>query len=112
MTQARAKVHQIKTQLRNFRKENNPVNEYLLTTKALVNALASIGYLVPIQDHMNAIFDGLTEEYAALAMLVSTRADPISIPALESLLLTQEARLEALSKSTISDTMSSNCDTQ
>ena len=84
------------------------MNEYLLRIKAIVDALSSIGYSILVQDHLDAIFDGFPEEYNAFVISVNTRLDPYTIPKIESLLLAHESRIEALSKSTLSDMMSSN----
>ena len=42
------------------------MNEYLLRIQAIVDALSSIGYSIPVPDHLDAIFDGLLRSIVLL----------------------------------------------
>ena len=74
-----------------LKKENVPMVVYLLRIKAIVDALTSISYSIPTQDHLDAIFDGLHEEYNAFVICINTRLEPFTMPEIEFLLLAHEA---------------------
>lgn len=44
-------------------------------------------------EHIEFIFDGLTEEYDPFIMSINTRLDPYSVSEVESLLIAQEVRM-------------------
>ena len=68
--------------------------DYLLKIKNCVDKLASVGHIMSVNDHIEAIFNRLTNEYDAFVVFVSSRTDSYFIQEIESLLLAQEARIE------------------
>lgn len=64
--------------------------EYLLRIKAIVDALISIGNRVTQSEHIEAIFDGLTEDYVPFIMSINTRLEPYLVSEVESLLIAHE----------------------
>lgn len=58
-----AKVRQFKTQLRTLKKGSLPMNEYLLKMKKLIDCMFSIGSPSTSTDHIEAILEGLPQEY-------------------------------------------------
>lgn len=52
------------------------MNEYLLRIKAIVDSLISIGDKITQAEHIEAIFDGLSEDYDPFFMSINTRLDP------------------------------------
>ena len=89
--QNRAKVSQFRTQLRRTKLTGN-LNDYLLKIKHIVDSLASIGHSLSTQDHIEAIFNGLTRDYSVFVTSLSTRKDEYSVAEVESLLMAQEVR--------------------
>nr|KYP35620.1 hypothetical protein KK1_043331 [Cajanus cajan] len=61
-SQMRARVKQLKIQLRNIKKTGS-IAEYLVQVKQIVETLAAIGAPLSVEDHIDAIFDGLDEDY-------------------------------------------------
>lgn len=96
--QNRAKVSQFKLILQNTKKGSLTINEYLLKVKNVIDKLASAGHQLTYTDHIEAIFNGLPEEYDTFVISVSSRAEIYSVEEIESLLLAQEARIEKHSK--------------
>nr|KYP47251.1 Retrovirus-related Pol polyprotein from transposon TNT 1-94 [Cajanus cajan] len=92
-SQTKARVKQIKIQLRNVCK-TGPMSHYLLQIKQLTETLAAIGSPVSLEEHIDFIFDGLPEEYDPLETSCLTRSEPYTVPEIEALLLHQEERLE------------------
>ncbi|KAF7805093.1 Retrovirus-related Pol polyprotein from transposon TNT 1-94 [Senna tora] len=97
-SQTRAKVRQFKAQLRNLKKGTSSANEYLLKIKKLVDALFSVGSPVSEADHIEAILEGLSEEYNSFVVSVTSRSDPYTVDEIESLLVAQEERLDKFKK--------------
>ena len=89
----RAKIGQYKTMLRNTKMTSN-IDDYLLQIKKIVDTLASIGYTLTPQDHIESIFNGLSKDYDVFITSVNTRTDPYSVAEIEALLLSQSVRIE------------------
>lgn len=93
-SQTRAKIKQFKTQLRSTKKGSLKMYDYLLKIKSIVDSLASVGSPVPINDYIEAIFYRLPDEYEFVITTVLSKFESYSIDEIESLLLSQENRLE------------------
>jgi len=94
LSHTKAKTQQLRTQLQNTRKGNMSISDYLLKIKLAIDALIAIGSFVSINDHIEYIFDGLTEEYDPFVASITIRKDPYTVSDIESLLLAQEARIK------------------
>lgn len=70
------------------------MNEYLLKIKALVDALISVGNQVSTSEHIEAILEGLGEEYDPFICYVNSRLEPYTVGEIEALLLAQEVRFQ------------------
>ena len=96
VSQTRAKVSQLKDQLKAIKKDNLTLNECLLKIKHIVNLLSLVGHVLSNKDHIEAIFEGLSSEYDSF--IVSVTQDQIhfllKIMSLQSLPLAQETRIE------------------
>lgn len=90
----RAKIRQLKLQLRNTKKGSTKMSEYLLKIKSTVDSLISVGYEVSNNEHIESILDGLPSDYDAFVTSVSTRSDPFTVSEIEAHLLAQETRIE------------------
>lgn len=106
-SQTKAKVLQLKTQLRNLKKGSLSVNEYLLKLKKIIDSLFSVGASISEPDHIEAILEGLPEEYNSFIVSVTSRSDPYTVNQIENLLLAQEERLDKYKKDS-NPTLSAN----
>lgn len=93
-THLKAKVRQLRSELKNTKKANRSISEYLLRIKSIINSLVASGDSISDQDHIDSILEGLPEEYNPFVMMVYGRIDPPSVDAIEALLLVQEAQLD------------------
>lgn len=89
----RANIGKYKTQLRNSKMQGS-LSDFLLKIKSLVDLLASIGHSMSAQDHIEAIFNGLSSDYNVFITSVNTRLDAYTVAEIEALLMAQEVRLE------------------
>ncbi|RDX76606.1 hypothetical protein CR513_43381, partial [Mucuna pruriens] len=62
--------------------------------QAIVDVLLSIEYSMSNHDHLDAVLDGLLEEYIALAAIIQYCTEPYDILEVESMLLVYEAKLK------------------
>lgn len=106
-SQTKAKVNQLKTQLRSLKKGSLSATDYLLKIKKLVDSLFSVGSPLTTADHIEAILEGLPEEYNAFIVSITSRSDPYTVNEIKSLLVAQEDRIEKYKKEA-SPTMSAN----
>lgn len=81
------------------------MNEYLLSIKGVVDSLISIGCQVTTTKHIEAIFDGFSEEYGPFIVFVNSRQEPYTITKIGSLLLAQQVWLEKHTKLIIGERM-------
>lgn len=77
-SQSRAKINQLKTQLKTTKKTGS-VNDFLLNIKRIVDTLAAVGAPINVEDHIEAIFNGLSCEYDPFITSVMTRIEPYSV---------------------------------
>ena len=56
--------------------------------------MAAVGSPISTKDHIEAILDGLPEEYDSFVTTITSRFDPYIVEDVESLLLAQEQRFE------------------
>ena len=90
---SRAKVKKLKLQLKTLKHERD-IPTYLLDIQKSVNSLSANGSSITDEDHIEAILDGLPEEYDPFITSVLSRTDPYTVDEIEALLLAQEERLE------------------
>jgi len=72
-------------------KNDRTISAYLLEIKKIVDSLAAI---VTVEDHMEAILDGLSEDYDPFVASTMSKSKLDTINEIETLLLTQEERLD------------------
>jgi len=63
------------------------MHEFLLRIKAISNALASIGSPVSLQEHIDAILEGLPQDYHSVISVIESKFQSIPIEEVEALLL-------------------------
>lgn len=74
----------------------------------IVNSLIAIGDIVSDQEHINAIVDGLPEEYNSFVLMIYSRLDSPSIEEVESILMMQEAQFEKYRQELTNPSVSAN----
>lgn len=85
----KAKVRQLRSELKNTKKATHSISEYFLRIKAIVDSLKAIGDSVSENEHIDAILEGLPEEYNSFVMLIYSRSNTPSIDDNEVLLMVQ-----------------------
>ena len=83
----KARVQQLKTEMRNTTKGSTLIAEYLLRIKELVNSLVSIGCQISEQELIEVILGGLSSDYDAFITSITTHTNPYSIVEVETHLL-------------------------
>lgn len=72
-SRTKAKVNQFKSQLRSVKKQNMKMNEYLLKVKKIIDNLFAVGCPITTVDHIDAILEGLPQDYNAFVVSVTSR---------------------------------------
>ena len=93
-TQVRAKITQFKTQFHNTKKCDLSISDYLFKIRNIIDHLALVGHNLFDKDHINAVFEGLLQEYETFIISISSRIDPYAVEEIEALLLAEETRIE------------------
>nr|KYP31488.1 Retrovirus-related Pol polyprotein from transposon TNT 1-94 [Cajanus cajan] len=94
----RAVIKKLKLQLRMIKKDKG-INEYLLEIKKIVDSLAAVGPPISDEDHIDAILDGLPDEFDCFVTSITSRLDPYIVDEIEALLLAHEERSEKQKRS-------------
>ena len=89
----RAQIKNYKLRLKTS-KNDRTVSAYLLEIKKTIDSLAAIGAPVTVEDHVEAILDGLSEDYDPFVASIMSRSEPYTTNEIEALLLAQEERLD------------------
>jgi len=74
------------------------MREFLLRIKFIVDVLGSCGILVLPREHLDAILEGLQEEYGLVISVIKSKFEPLPIGEVEGLLLAHEARMKKFQK--------------
>nr|KYP38395.1 hypothetical protein KK1_040378 [Cajanus cajan] len=91
------KATQLRLELRTIKKGTRTCSDYLLRINTIVEILASIRSPVSTREHAECIIGGLPLEYDSLISTITafvSRDDVLSPAELETMILSQEARLE------------------
>ncbi|XP_020968081.1 uncharacterized protein LOC110267241 [Arachis ipaensis] len=94
-----ARVQSLKSQLRLCKKTGSAA-DYLSKIRRIVDALFAVGYEVPEDDHLQAIIEGLSEEYTVYISSVTAKRGSFRIVEAEAFLLSHEEMLERFKKPT------------
>ncbi|XP_020961348.1 uncharacterized protein LOC110263849 [Arachis ipaensis] len=90
MVRSRTKL----TQFKNVKKNSLTINQYLATIKKLIDSLTALGYDVLNETHIEAICDGLLEDYSRCITLIQTKPELFTIGEVETLLISHQETLE------------------
>lgn len=77
----------MRAELKNTKKGNRSVNEFISRVRALASSLAASGDRVSDRDLVDVVLDGLPKEYNSLILFAFSKHDSLDLTKLESLLL-------------------------
>jgi hypothetical protein len=104
----KVRARQLRSELKNTKKLARSVNEYLLRIKSIVDSLTAIGDVVSKQEHIDAILEGLPEEFNAFVLMIYIKLDAPSIEDVEAILMMQEAQFEKFRQELTNPSVSAN----
>lgn len=90
---SRGHIKQLKTQLKNWKKESNTIDVYLQGITTRLDQLAILGKPLDHEDQIDLILEGLPDEYKSVVDQTEGRDVPPSITELHERLLNHEAKL-------------------
>ena len=82
-SQSRAKINQLKTQLKASKKKG-PAFDYLLSIKKIVDTLAAVGAPLTTEEHIEVILNGLPQDYSSFITSIALRSDPYMVTQVEA----------------------------
>lgn len=85
-----AKERHLRTELSATTLESGTFEEYLLRFKAIVDSLASVGDLVPSQQHIDVFLEGLPEDYGHVISIIESKFEMMQLEEVEALLHAHE----------------------
>ena len=71
----KAKFRYLRTELRNTRKGERSIVEFLTRIKTIVDSLLAIGQTVSVQEQIDVILEGLPSEYESLVTTIRSKID-------------------------------------
>jgi len=80
----------LRAEIKNTKKENQNVKDYVGTITGLIEALVALGDDVTEQEHVQFILDGLPDDYGSLRQIVRARGEEATVAHVERLMLIQE----------------------
>nr|XP_029143971.1 uncharacterized protein LOC114924238 [Arachis hypogaea] len=95
----RYRVKQLKTQLKLIKKQGLPIADYVSRIKRIVDSLASLGFPLTTDEHIDALLEGLNEDYENLITTVSTKSKLYSLQEVEMSILSHDDMLKKFCKS-------------
>ncbi|GAU29238.1 hypothetical protein TSUD_362280 [Trifolium subterraneum] len=104
----KSRIRQLRSELKNTKKLARPVSEYLLRIKSIVNSLIAMGETVTEQEQIDAILEGLPEDFNSFVMMMYSRFDTPTVEDIEGLLMLQEAQFEKFRQELTNPSVSAN----
>ena len=89
----RAKARQLQTELHEMMLEDKSMRKFFLRIKEISNLLAFVESSISLQEHINAILEGLSQDYHSVISVIDNKFQPLPVEEVEVLLLAHEARL-------------------
>jgi histone deacetylase 1/2 len=80
----KARARQLRSELKNTKKASRSIGEYLICIKSIVNSLLVVGDTVSDQEQVDAILEGLLEDFNSFVMMVYSRFDTPTIEDVEA----------------------------
>ena len=88
--QTKARAHQLHTDLRSTTLDGKTMREFLSQIKNIVHELAGVGNPVPHDEHVDAILEGLPQDYALVISVIESKFETPPVSEVEALLFTHE----------------------
>jgi histone deacetylase 1/2 len=104
----KSRARQLRYELKNTKKLARSVNEYLLRMKSIVNSLIAVGDIVSEQEQVDAILEGLPEDFNSFVMMIYSRFETPTVEDVEALLLLQEVQFEKFRQELTNPSVSAN----
>ena len=92
------KARILRTKLRITMLEQKTMREFLLHIKCTVDALGLCGDHILPREHLDAVLEGLLEEYGLVISMIESKFEPLLIGEVEALLLAHEAHMKRFLK--------------
>jgi len=86
----------LRDEIKSTKKGNQSVRDYVSRITSLIGTLVALGDDVSEQDHVDAILEGLPEEYESLRAIIRARRERATVSHLESLMTIQETLVNNL----------------
>uniref|UniRef100_A0A803P2J3 Retrotransposon Copia-like N-terminal domain-containing protein n=1 Tax=Cannabis sativa TaxID=3483 RepID=A0A803P2J3_CANSA len=93
-TQSKARQLQLHLSIQNTKKGSLSIDEYILKMKNLVDSLAGVGHKLLDQEFVMYILGGVGHEYETVVILLTARADALTLQEVQYMLQNQEMRIE------------------
>lgn len=84
----------MRAELKSIKKGYRGITEFITRIRALEGSLAASGDRVSDNNLVDAVLDGLPEEYNSLVLFAVSEHDNLDLTELEALLLVQEVQLD------------------
>jgi histone deacetylase 1/2 len=104
----KSRARQLRSELKNTKKLARSVNEYLLRIKSIVNSLIAVEDIVSEQEQVDAILEGLPEDFNSFVMMIYSRFETPTVEDVEALLLLQEVQFEKFRQELTKPSVSAN----
>lgn len=91
---SRVSIMQLKTELQTVQKGGENIEKYLQCVKSACDQLLSVRVVIPEEDIIIVILNGLPDEYSTVMTVVEGRETPITLRDLRAQLLAAERRIE------------------
>lgn len=98
-----AKSRKLRSELKSITKGEKTATEYLACIQRIMDVLESIDDPILHNDQIEAILDGLPEEYNDLASIIQYRPHLCPIIEAESMLISHEGKLETAKKTVVTE---------
>ena len=96
--QTKARARQLRTDLRSTSLYGKTMREFLSQIKNIVDELAGVGNPVPHEEHVDAILEGLPQDYAPVISVIESKFETPPVAEVEALLLAHESRANRFRK--------------
>src|SRR3954470_9683143 len=104
----KARVRQLRVELKSTKKGNRTITEYVLRIKAIANSLLAVGDSITEQDQIDSILEGLPEEYNPFVMQMYGSPTTLNLCDVKALLYVQEAQLDKFRQELAAATIAAN----
>ena len=100
--QTKAHTRQLRTDLRTTSLDGKTMREFLSQIKTIADEIAGVGNPIPLEEHVDAILEGLSQDYASVISVMESKFTTPPVAEVEALLLAHESRLARFTKQSFS----------